>query len=39
LQDGHRRANGEAHSTQNFAWTGFSAPHFEQRIPPLSLDP
>jgi hypothetical protein len=25
-------ANGDAHSTQNLALLGFSAPHFEQRI-------
>jgi hypothetical protein len=32
LQDAHRRVNGDAHSPQNFARSGFSAPHFEQRI-------
>ena len=31
-QEGQRRVNGEAHSSQNFARSGFSAPHFEQRI-------
>jgi len=34
LHDGHRRANGDAHSTQNFARSGFSTPHFAQRIAP-----
>jgi hypothetical protein len=33
LQEGQRRVNGAAHSPQNFARSGFSAPHFEQRIP------
>src|SRR5262245_49578981 len=33
-QEGQWRVNGDAHSPQNFAWTGFSAPHFEQRIGP-----
>jgi hypothetical protein len=37
--DGQRRVNGEAHSSQNFARSGFSAPHFEQRIAPLSFEP
>jgi hypothetical protein len=37
--DRHRRVNGEAHSSQNFARSGFSARHFEQRIAPLSLQP
>jgi len=32
LQWGQRRVNGDAHSPQNFARSGFSAPHFEQRI-------
>jgi hypothetical protein len=32
LQDPHRRVNGDAHSSQNFALSGFSAPHLEQRI-------
>jgi hypothetical protein len=31
-QEEQRRVNGDAHSPQNFAWSGFSAPHFEQRI-------
>jgi hypothetical protein len=35
-QERQRRINGDAHSSQNFARSGFSAPHFEQRIaPPL----
>jgi hypothetical protein len=33
-QDGQRRINSDAHSPQNFALSGFSAPHFEQRIAP-----
>src|SRR5689334_4983637 len=35
--DGHRCANGAAHSIQNLAVSGFSTPQFEQRIrsPPL----
>src|SRR5215469_17234164 len=32
LQEGQRRVNGDAHSPQNFARSGLSAPHFEQRI-------
>ena len=32
MHDGHRRGNGEAHSTQNFALSGLSAPHFAQRM-------
>jgi hypothetical protein len=32
LQEEQRRVNGDAHSPQNFARSGFSAPHFEQRI-------
>jgi hypothetical protein len=32
LQEGQRRVNGDAHPSQNFAWSGFSAPHFEHRI-------
>ena len=32
LQDPHRRVNGDAHSSQIFARSGFSAPHLEQRI-------
>ena len=39
LHDGQRRVNGEPHSTQNFARSGFSAAHFEQRNAPLSLEP
>jgi hypothetical protein len=31
LQDPHRRVNGDAHSSQNFALSGVSAPHLEQR--------
>jgi len=31
-QEGQRRVNRDAHSPQNFARSGFSAPHFEQRI-------
>jgi len=38
-QEGQRRANGDAHSSQNFARTGFSAAHFEQRIAPFPLEP
>jgi hypothetical protein len=38
-QEGQRRVNGEAHSPQNFAPSGFSASHFEQRIAPLPLKP
>lgn len=38
-QDGHLRVNGDAQLSQNFARSGFSAPHFEQRIALLSLEP
>jgi hypothetical protein len=38
-QEGQGRINGDAHSSQNFALSGFSAPHFEQRIAPPSLEP
>ena len=38
-QEGQRRVNGDAHSPQNFARSGFSAPHFEQCIGPLLLEP
>jgi hypothetical protein len=36
LQDPHRRVNGDAHSSQNFALSEFSAPHLAQRI---AVDP
>ena len=39
VAEGHRRVNGDAHSSQNFARSGFSAPHFEQRIAALPLEP
>jgi hypothetical protein len=42
LQDGHFRPNGDAHSSQNLALSGFSALHFEQRIalaPPVRALP
>jgi hypothetical protein len=38
-QEGQRRVNADAHSSQNFALSGFSAPHFEQCIAPLPLEP
>jgi hypothetical protein len=31
-QEGHLRVNGDAHSSQNFALSGLSAPHFTQRM-------
>jgi hypothetical protein len=33
-QEGQRRVNGDTHSPQYFARSGFSAPHFQQRIAP-----
>jgi hypothetical protein len=36
-QEWQRRAKGAAHSMQNLAASGFSAPHFEQRIADLPL--
>jgi hypothetical protein len=38
LQEGQRRVNGDAHSSQNFALSEFSVPHLEQRIA-VDLDP
>jgi hypothetical protein len=38
LHEGQRRVNGDPHSTQNFARSGFSAPHFEQRIATLPIE-
>ena len=38
-QDRHPRVNGDAQLSQNFARSGFLAPHFEQRIAPLSPEP
>ena len=37
-QDEHLRVKGEAHSSQNFALSGFSAPHLEQRMAALPLE-
>jgi hypothetical protein len=38
-QEGQRHVKGDAHSPQNFARSGFSAPHLEQRIAPLQIEP
>jgi hypothetical protein len=37
-QERHRRVNGDAHSSQNFARSGFSDPHFEQRMAAVPLE-